>query len=82
MKCAAVIDLIRPVRSERVRGFQPPWRTVYVYTCPGCGATHRVRAASFLGRNPVPSRGGIRCDAFIPGSDNVTYTARDAGLEG
>lgn len=41
--CQARIDLQRPIRIERVRGFQPPWRNVYVYKCPDCGNERRVR---------------------------------------
>lgn len=44
------------VRSERVRDFQPPWRTVYVYACRACDREVRVRVSgSGIGR------GGIRC---------------------
>lgn len=39
---AAVLNLARPVRSERVRGFQPPWYTVFVYRCDACGGETRV----------------------------------------
>lgn len=62
MTCERVIDLHRPVRSERRRGFQPPYYTVYVYRCE-CGAEHFVRASSFRGRNPEPAVGGIVCGA-------------------
>lgn len=61
--CTQVIDLSQPTRSARVRGFQPPWRTVYVYVCPACGHQHRLRASSFRGRHPESGRGGIRCGA-------------------
>lgn len=54
------IDLSTPVRSERVRGFQPPWRTVFIYLC-SAGHTVRVYANSFRGRTPVPSVGAITC---------------------
>lgn len=57
---ATYIDLRSPIRSERVRDFQPPWRTVYVYRC-AAGHEVRVRAGSFRGRNPEPSVGAIRC---------------------
>lgn len=57
---ASVINLSTPVRSERVRGFQPPWRTVFVYTCPK-GHEQRVYANSFRGKTPVPGVGGIAC---------------------
>lgn len=58
----ALIDLRFPVRSERRRGFQPPWYTVYVYRCGVCGREVTVRASSFRGSRPVPSVGAIRCD--------------------
>ena len=60
-----MINLSTPIRSERVRGFQPPWRTVYVYVCATCGAETRVYAAAFIGKRPVPGVGGIfcRCEA-------------------
>jgi len=61
MPCEAVIDLRRPVRSEKRRGFQPPWYTVYVYQCPTCQREVTVRAGSFRGRRPEPGVGGIRC---------------------
>jgi len=56
-----VIDLSRPVKSEKVRaGFQPHWRTVFVYKCEH-GHTVRVFANSFRGKTPVPGVGGIKC---------------------
>ena len=55
-----LIDLCRPVRSERVRGFQPPWRTVFVYKCVA-GHEVRVCANSFRGKTAVPGVGAIRC---------------------
>ena len=66
MPCDATLNLNTPTRSERVRGFQPPWRTVYVYRCPKCGTETRVRANSFRGRTPVPGIGAIRCGAVAP----------------
>ena len=63
--CDGVIDLRSPMRALRVRGFQPPWRTVYVYACPLCGAEHRVRAGSFNGRQPTPGVGAIRCEVEV-----------------
>jgi len=54
------IDLRHPIRSERVRGFQPPWRTVFVYRCTN-GHETRVRAGSFRGKNAVPGVGAITC---------------------
>lgn len=29
-------------KTERVRGFQPPWRTVEIHECPSCGANARI----------------------------------------
>jgi len=55
-----LINLGRPVRSERVRGFQPPWRTVFVYKCVA-GHEVRVCANSFRGKTAVPGVGAIRC---------------------
>jgi len=57
-----IIDLSRPIRSERVRaGFQPHWRTVFVYRCGGCGNEHRIYANSFRGKREVPGVGRVRC---------------------
>jgi len=55
-----MIDLAKPIRSERVRDFQPPWRTVFIYGCT-CGKETRVRANAYQGKRPVPGVGGIRC---------------------
>jgi DNA-directed RNA polymerase subunit RPC12/RpoP len=57
----SIINLSTPIRSERVRDFQPPWRTVFVYKCSKCNKETRVRASSFRGKTPVPSTGAIRC---------------------
>ena len=54
------ISLSAPIRSERVRDFQPPWRTVFVYRC-GAGHEVRVRAGAFVGKRAVPGTGAIRC---------------------
>ena len=61
-----LIDLARPTRSVRERGFQPPWYTVYVYECRSCGGTVRVRAGSFRGSRPEPSVGAILCPHCKP----------------
>jgi hypothetical protein len=58
--CNAVIDLSRPIRSERRRQFQPPYYTVFVYRCT-CGHEVTVRASAYSGTRAVPSRGGIVC---------------------
>lgn len=63
--CQAVIDLLRPVGREKVRGFQPPWRTVFIYECKECGSKRRVFANSFIGKRPVPSVGGIVCGGLL-----------------
>jgi len=57
----SLVNLARPVRSERARWFQPPWRTVFVYQCIQCGKETRVFASSFRGKRPVPSVGGVYC---------------------
>ena len=62
--CPATLNLRTPARSERVRGFQPPWRTIYVYQCP-CGAEHRIRASAFRGARPEPAVGAIVCGALL-----------------
>jgi hypothetical protein len=56
----SIIDLSRPIRSERVRGFQPPWRTLFVYQCDR-GHTVKIHASSFRGKHAVPSTGAIAC---------------------
>ena len=61
----ARIDLMRPARSERVRGFQPPWRTVFVYRCQQ-GHEVRVRASNFRGNRAEPSVGAIYCPQCAP----------------
>jgi hypothetical protein len=59
--CPGLINLSAPTGRERVRGFQPPWRTVFKYHCPVCRAEVRVRAGSFRGKTPVPGVGAIVC---------------------
>lgn len=56
----SLINLSRPIRSERVRGFQPPWRTVFVYQCEH-GHESRVYTSAFRGSNPEPAVGAIYC---------------------
>lgn len=58
--CQEVINLRSPVGSEKRRGFQPPWYTVYVYECAN-GHKHYVRK-SWNGPAPL---GGIRCDREV-----------------
>jgi len=48
-----MIDLQKPIRSERVRGFQPPWYTIYVYKCELCGREIRIKWQG--------GPGGVRC---------------------
>ena len=64
--CDGIIDLQRPIGSERRRGFQPPYYRVYRYECPKCHARKVVRANSFIGRTAQPGVGAIRCDGPIP----------------
>lgn len=66
--CEQIIDLSRPLRSERRRGFQPPWYTVYVYRCERCGAERYVRAGAFRGSRAEPGIGGITCGAPLGNS--------------
>jgi hypothetical protein len=54
------INLSTPIRSEKVRDFQPPWRTVFIYKC-GNGHIVRVRANAFRGKQPEPGTGAIMC---------------------
>ena len=61
-----IIDLGRPDRSETVRGFQPPWRTVYVYRCKDCGNEIRLYANRFMGNVPQTEVGAIQCRTCIP----------------
>lgn len=60
MVCNRVLDLSRPSRTALVRGFQPPYRTLFVYICE-CGAEHRLRAVAFRGALPEPGVGGFVC---------------------
>ena len=55
-----IINLATPIGREKVRWFQPPWRTVFVYKCAQ-GHTVRVFANSFRGGKAEPSVGGISC---------------------
>ena len=56
-----IIDLSKPIRIERVRGFQPPWYTVFIYHCSACKQEIRIKANSFFNKHPVPGIGGITC---------------------
>jgi DNA-directed RNA polymerase subunit RPC12/RpoP len=75
-----VINLANPVRQEKVRGFQPPWRTVYVYRCPDCGSEVRVRAAAYRGKTAEPAMGAITCPHCEPDKTNmIIHLVRSAG---
>lgn len=63
--CDGLIDLRKPIAQNRVRDFQPPWRTVFDYRCPKCGQVRSVRANAFRGKTPVPGVGAIICGAYI-----------------
>lgn len=63
--CTEVLSLNAPVRTDKVRGFQPPWRTVFVYRCPACGTERGVFASAFRGKTPVPGVGGFQCGAML-----------------
>lgn len=65
MNCTGRIDLSRPIGSERRRGYQPPWYTVFLYTCPVCSHKVWVKAGAFRGKNPVPGTGAIICSARV-----------------
>lgn len=53
-----------PARVERIRGFQPPWRTVLVFRCPDNERETRLRVNW---HGPAP-RGAIvgNCGHIIP----------------
>lgn len=55
-----IVNLRTPVRRERIRGFQPPWRTVFVYRCPSAHEI-RVNAGAFRGARAEPAIGAITC---------------------
>jgi hypothetical protein len=58
-----LIDLSNPIGSKRIRaGFQPHWRTVFIYKCPNCQREIRVFANAYSGKNPVPGIGAIVCN--------------------
>ncbi len=70
-----MLNLQNPIRTEKRRGFQPPWYTVYIYRCKGCGKETTVRANSFRGPNPEPGVGAIRCPHCEKGIPGVMGTA-------
>ena len=62
MTTRTLIDLSRPIRSAKVRaGFQPHWRTVFIYLCPTCKKEVRLFANAFRGATPVPAVGAVTC---------------------
>jgi hypothetical protein len=67
---AGKIDLQYPIKSKRVRDFQPPWRTVFIYKCPECTQEVNVRAHKFSGKTPVPGVGAIYCP-YCPDQSNI-----------
>jgi len=50
--CNQTIAFNTAFTSERQRGFQPPWYTVFLYKCPSCGAIHRMKK-SYHGPTPM-----------------------------
>lgn len=64
MACTQLIRFTDACKSERVRAFQPPWRTVNIYTCPTCGHKNRI---SVSWHGPTPS-GAFVCvnSSFTP----------------
>lgn len=58
--CETVFGMEHCVRSEKRRGFQPPWYTVFVLRCPTCGTERHIRQNWQGG---VPSF-GIKCGAI------------------
>lgn len=62
-----MISLQNPIRREKVRaGFQPHWRTVFVYKCEKCNKETRIFANAFRGKNPVPGIGAVYCQCEKP----------------
>lgn len=55
-----MLYLREPIRHERVRGFQPPWRHVFVYKCKDCGKETRL----FCPRSGMPP-GAVLCACEI-----------------
>ena len=55
-----IIDLSKPTSVEFVKDFPRP-RAVFKYTCDVCKNIVCVKAASFLGKRAVPSKGAIYC---------------------
>lgn len=52
-----LISLRNTIRTERVRGFQPPWHTIWILACPSCAGEVRVRQ----NWHGPPPPGGILC---------------------
>lgn len=58
-KTMSQISLQQPIRCERVRGFQPPWRRVFVYECAH-GHEMRLYASGTYARPNMPP-GAVMC---------------------
>ena len=57
-----MIDLSKPIRSKKIRvGFQPHWRTVFIYKCEKCGREMRIFASRGVGKHATPEIGGTYC---------------------
>lgn len=54
------------ITYERVRDFQPPWRTVQVVTCD-CGAVTRWRPSGGIGLRRTPAGHLVAIRATFPG---------------
>lgn len=63
------------ITFERVRGFQPPWRTVAVYTCDN-GHVSRLRVP----HHGPPPRGAVMCSA--PGCAELLPLSRMPTVRG
>lgn len=62
--CNYVLDIRKPDKIEKRRGFQPPWYYAYGYLCPNCGKI------SWLRKNwhGIAPNGGFRCQHSIRGN--------------
>jgi hypothetical protein len=64
------IMLQYPIKSKKVRaGFQPHWRTIFLYICPECAKEVGVYACAFSGKTPIPGIGAIYCPKCPDQSD-------------
>ena len=62
MKCETIISFHSWTTTERRRGFQPPWYTVYVYRCPDCNTPHYIHQ-NWHGGMPL---GAFVCNTEVP----------------